>query len=105
MSGILDAKAVVVTGAGRGIGRAVALLCAAEGAKVVVADLGVGMHGEEPSSEVAESVVAETWPQSGQRLDRSPVGPSTSWSPRESSSRKPCGRSTRELEKLSGRCT
>ena len=59
MSGILDAKAVVVTGAGRGIGRAVALLCAAEGAKVVVADLGVGMHGEEPSSEVADSVVAE----------------------------------------------
>ena len=59
MTGILDGKSIVVTGAGRGIGRAVALQCANEGASVVVADLGVGMHGEDPSSEVADAVVAE----------------------------------------------
>jgi NAD(P)-dependent dehydrogenase (short-subunit alcohol dehydrogenase family) len=55
----LEGKAVVVTGAGRGIGRAVALACAAEGAKVVVNDYGVGIAGEEPTSEVAEAVVKE----------------------------------------------
>ncbi len=38
----LDGKVIVVTGAGRGIGRGIALLCAAEGAKVVVNDPGVG---------------------------------------------------------------
>src|SRR6478735_4655191 len=32
----LEGKSIIVTGAGRGIGRAIALLCAAEGAKVVV---------------------------------------------------------------------
>jgi NAD(P)-dependent dehydrogenase (short-subunit alcohol dehydrogenase family) len=59
MNGILEGKSIAVTGAGRGIGRAVALLCAAEGAAVVVADFGVGMHGEEPTSEVADDVVEE----------------------------------------------
>ncbi len=59
MAGFLDSKAVVITGAGGGIGRACALACAAEGAKVVVADLGVGLAGEDPTSEVAQSVVKE----------------------------------------------
>jgi NAD(P)-dependent dehydrogenase (short-subunit alcohol dehydrogenase family) len=59
MSGFLEGKAIAVTGAGRGIGRAVALACAAEGAKVVVNDYGVSMDGNEPTSEVAESVVEE----------------------------------------------
>ena len=57
--GMLDGKVVAVTGAGRGIGRAVVLDCAAAGAKVIVADYGVGMHGEEPTSEVADAVVEE----------------------------------------------
>ncbi|MDZ4826428.1 MAG: SDR family oxidoreductase [Actinomycetota bacterium] len=57
--GALEGKAVAVTGAGRGIGRAVALACAAEGAGVVVNDFGVGVDGSEPSSEVANEVVAE----------------------------------------------
>jgi NAD(P)-dependent dehydrogenase (short-subunit alcohol dehydrogenase family) len=59
MAGYLQEKVVAITGAGRGIGRAVALLCAAEGAKVVVADFGVSMDGQEPSSEIADEVVAE----------------------------------------------
>lgn len=55
----LDGKAIAITGAGRGIGRAVALACAADGARVVVADYGVGIAGEDPTSGVADAVVAE----------------------------------------------
>jgi len=57
--GALDGKVIAITGAGRGIGRAVALACAAEGAAVVVNDYGVSMDGNEPTSEVADEVVAE----------------------------------------------
>ena len=59
MAGFLEGKVVAITGAGGGIGRACALASAAEGAKVVVADIGVGLAGEDPKSEVAEAVVAE----------------------------------------------
>jgi NAD(P)-dependent dehydrogenase (short-subunit alcohol dehydrogenase family) len=56
----LEGKAIVVTGGGRGIGRAIALAAAAEGASVVVADHGgaVDRRGG-ASSEVAHQVVAE----------------------------------------------
>ena len=57
--GYLDGKAIAVTGSGRGIGRAVALLCASEGASIVVNDYGVAMDGADPTSEVANEVVAE----------------------------------------------
>jgi NAD(P)-dependent dehydrogenase (short-subunit alcohol dehydrogenase family) len=68
MAGFLEGKAVVITGAGGGIGRACAMACAAEGAKVVAADIGVGLAGEDPTSEVAESVVKEIEQSGGEAL-------------------------------------
>ena len=53
MSGHLTGKNIAVTGAGNGIGRGIALACAAEGANVVVADYGVSLDGRDPSREVA----------------------------------------------------
>ena len=68
MAGFLAGKVVAVTGGGGGIGRAVALACAAEGATVVVADYGVGMAGEDPTSEVADAVVDEITKAGGEAL-------------------------------------
>jgi NAD(P)-dependent dehydrogenase (short-subunit alcohol dehydrogenase family) len=57
--GALDGRVAIITGAGRGIGREHALLFAAEGAKVVVNDLGGGLHGESEATSAAEQVVEE----------------------------------------------
>jgi NAD(P)-dependent dehydrogenase (short-subunit alcohol dehydrogenase family) len=56
---ILEGRIAIVTGAGRGIGRAHALELARQGAKVVVNDLGTSGSGEGSASEVAHEVVAE----------------------------------------------
>ena len=59
MANMLQDKVAVVTGAGRGIGRGVAMLMAQEGAKVVVVDLGVNVDGSGADTSVAEQVVSE----------------------------------------------
>ena len=60
--GSLQGKVVVVTGAGRGIGREIALLAAAEGAKVLVNDLGGAADGsgqdKQPAHEVVDAIRA-----------------------------------------------
>jgi NAD(P)-dependent dehydrogenase (short-subunit alcohol dehydrogenase family) len=54
-----DGRVVIVTGGGRGVGREHALLLAARGARVVVADVGADLRGRGSSPEPADTVVAE----------------------------------------------
>ena len=57
--GKLDGKVAIVTGAGGGLGRAHALLLGAEGASVVVNDLGGARDGTGASHSMADAVVEE----------------------------------------------
>ncbi len=57
--GALNGRVAIITGAGRGLGREHALLFAAEGAKVVVNDLGGDAHGEGADATPAQQTVAD----------------------------------------------
>ncbi|HXW48239.1 MAG TPA: SDR family oxidoreductase [Xanthobacteraceae bacterium] len=59
MPNIVAAKVAIVTGAGRGIGRGIALLLAQEGARVVVCDIGASLDGPGTDTGPAQAVVDE----------------------------------------------
>ena len=68
MSGMVEGKVVVVTGAGGGIGRDIALMMAAQGAKVVVNDIGASVSGEGNDAGPAQRVVDEIKAAGGQAV-------------------------------------
>jgi len=68
MGNRLEGKVAVVTGAGRGVGRGVALLLAEEGAKVVVNDLGCDVDGTGSSHVPADGVVEQIKAQGGEAI-------------------------------------
>jgi len=59
MARMVAGKTAIVTGAGRGIGRGIAMLLAQEGARIVVCDIGASLEGEGTDSTPAHAVVEE----------------------------------------------
>ena len=68
MSKMLENKVALVTGAGRGIGREIAMMMAAHGAKVVVNDPGVSLEGNDESDAPARDVVREITSAGGEAI-------------------------------------
>ena len=68
MGGICNSRVVLITGAARGLGRAYALAFAAEGARVVVNDIGTSLSGEGRDTSAADAVVAEIGAAGGQAI-------------------------------------
>jgi NAD(P)-dependent dehydrogenase (short-subunit alcohol dehydrogenase family) len=66
--GICDNRTVIITGAARGLGRAYALAFGAEGANVVVNDIGTSLHGEGRDTSAADAVVEEIRAAGGQAI-------------------------------------
>ncbi len=66
--GICDNRTVIITGAARGLGRAYALAFAAEGANVVVNDIGTSLGGEGRDTSAADGVVDEIRAAGGQAI-------------------------------------
>lgn len=66
--GLFDGRVVVITGAGRGIGRAHALGFSREGAKVIVNDLGTSLNGSGVSTSIADQVVEEITMEGGEAI-------------------------------------
>jgi NAD(P)-dependent dehydrogenase (short-subunit alcohol dehydrogenase family) len=68
MAGIVQGKVAIVTGAGRGIGRGIALLLAQEGAHVLVNDVGAALDGSGSDAGPAQQVVDEIKKAGGQAV-------------------------------------
>ncbi len=66
--GLCDGRTVIITGAARGLGRAYALAFGAEGANVVVNDIGTSLSGEGRDTSAADEVVAEIKAADGQAI-------------------------------------
>ena len=58
MTGLLQDRVIAITGAGRGIGASIAVMAAAEGARIIVNDLGSAVDGTGSDKETAAGVVS-----------------------------------------------